>query len=135
MNRMLSLSFALLLLAASPALLGCGRPAAGGGSAASGGGGGGGGNASSISGAEAHALVAQGATLLDVRTAGEWEGGHLDGALHIPISELGGRLAEVPREHPVVVYCASGGRSARGASLLASAGYEARDLGSMSNWE
>jgi rhodanese-related sulfurtransferase len=43
-------------------------------------------------------------------------------------------MAEVPRDHPVVVYCASGYRSARAASRLSSAGYDARDLGAMENW-
>jgi rhodanese-related sulfurtransferase len=110
--------FAMLLLAATPAFVGCG----------------GGGIVSSINGADAHALVAAGATLLDVRTSMEWDGGHLEGAVLIPVGELQARMAEVPRDHPVVVYCASGSRSARAASMLSSAGYDARDLGEMGNW-
>ena len=89
---MTSRLLALLLLAATPALIGCG----------------GGGIVSSIDGTHAHALVAEGATLVDVRTSMEWDGGHLEGAVLIPVSELQGRLAEIPRNHPVVVYCASG---------------------------
>lgn len=118
MNRLLSLSFALLLTAAPAALVACGSP----------------GHSASVDGAEAHALVAAGATLVDVRTPDEWQGGHVEGAVLIPISELQGRLAEIPRDKPVVVYCASGARSARAAATLSAAGYDARDLGGMSNW-
>lgn len=82
----------------------------------------------------AHALVSGGATLLDVRTDGEWEAGHLPAALHVPVQLLDGHMSEVPRDHPVVVYCASGVRSARATEMLTAAGYDARDLGAMSNW-
>ena len=88
----------------------------------------------SIDSAEAHALVAHGATLLDVRTPDEWAAGHIDGAVLIPVQELDARITELPREHPVVVYCASGVRSARAVATLRAAGYDARDLGGMSRW-
>lgn len=87
-----------------------------------------------VSSTEAHTLVDQGATLLDVRTQGEWDSGHLPGAVLIPISELGARMSEVPHDHPVVVYCQSGGRSAQATELLASAGYDVHDLGGIGNW-
>lgn len=87
-----------------------------------------------VDGAEAHTLVEHGATLLDVRTQGEWEGGHLPGAVLVPIAELESRMSEVPRDHPVVVYCQSGGRSARATELLAAAGYDVHDLGGIGNW-
>ena len=92
------------------------------------------GGGSHVSGVEAHALVEQGATLVDVRSSGEWQSGHIDGAVHIPVDEISDRMSELPRDHTIVVYCASGMRSARAASALRSAGYEVRDLGPMSNW-
>lgn len=92
------------------------------------------GGESRISGTEAHALVQQGATLVDVRSDGEWSSGHIDGAVHMPVDEISERMSELPRDHTIVVYCASGMRSARAASALRSAGYEVRDLGAMSNW-
>ena len=49
--------------------------------------------------------------VLDVRTRGEYDRGHLPDALHIFVDELRGRAQEVPRARPVVVYCASGYRS------------------------
>ncbi|MCB9598187.1 MAG: rhodanese-like domain-containing protein [Sandaracinaceae bacterium] len=81
-----------------------------------------------------HAMVAEGATLLDVRTPGEFSSGHIEGAVNIPISELGQRMEEVPTDHSVVVYCLSGGRSASAASMLRSHGYQVHDLGPMSAW-
>jgi ArsR family transcriptional regulator len=44
-------------------------------------------------------------TVLDVRPEDEFVGGHLPGALNIPLSELRKRLAELPREQEVVAYC------------------------------
>lgn len=66
-----------------------------------------------------------------MRTRGEWEAGHLDGAMLIPVQELAGRLAEVPRGRPVIVYCASGRRSQQAASMLRAEGHEVFDLGGM----
>ncbi|MFY7950887.1 MAG: rhodanese-like domain-containing protein, partial [Armatimonadaceae bacterium] len=60
--------------------------------------------------------------MLDVRTPGEWEAGHVDGALHIPLAELPARLADVP-EGPIAVLCGSGYRSAIAQSLLLRSGH------------
>lgn len=85
--------------------------------------------------AEARRLVAEeSATLLDVRSHEEFQSGHLRGAANIPVQELPRRLAEVPKNHAVVVYCRSGGRSAAAAQLLASAGFRVVDIGPMSAW-
>ena len=84
--------------------------------------------------AHAHTLVDDGATLLDVRTPAEFSSGHVEGAINVPVAQLGERLAEVPEDRPVVVYCQSGGRSASAARLLNERGYEVHDLGAMSNW-
>ncbi|MCE7873513.1 hypothetical protein DYH09_24510 [bacterium CPR1] len=57
--------------------------------------------------------------VLDVRSNEEWRSAHLEGAGHIPLTELNHRLEEVPAEQPVVVHCASGYRSSMAASVLA----------------
>ncbi|MFD9685025.1 rhodanese-like domain-containing protein [Kitasatospora sp. NPDC059088] len=57
-------------------------------------------------------------TVLDVRTCGERETGAIEGSLHIPLTELPTRLAEIPTDHPLVIHCASGHRSSIAASLL-----------------
>jgi phage shock protein E len=85
---------------------------------------------------EAKAAVAAGARLIDVRTPEEFAAGHIPNAINIPVSELGGRLAEVgPKDKTVVVYCRSGARSSRARQELLNAGFkEVINLGAMSNW-
>lgn len=61
-------------------------------------------------------------TVLDVRRHDEWNAGHLDGAMHIPLDELEERMDEVPVEGPVWVHCASGFRASIAASLVDRAG-------------
>lgn len=92
------------------------------------------GGADGVGSAEAHQLVAQGAVLVDVRTPEEFSGGHLDGARNVPVGELSARMGELPRDKTLVVYCHSGARSARAASMLREAGYRVRNLGPMSAW-
>lgn len=81
--------------------------------------------------AEARAKIDAGGLLLDVRTPGEFAAGALPGAKNIPVGDLSSRLAELPKGRAVVVYCASGMRSAKAKSILKSAGFEAHDLGPM----
>lgn len=52
------------------------------------------------------ARLAEGRTVvLDVRPEPEFAGGHLPGAVHIPIEELADRLAELPADHEIIAYC------------------------------
>ncbi|HSN13448.1 MAG TPA: rhodanese-like domain-containing protein [Anaeromyxobacteraceae bacterium] len=67
--------------------------------------------------------LAAGATVVDVRTPGEFARGAYRGAVNIPLQTLGGRVGEIPKDRPVVLYCASGNRSAHAARILAQAGY------------
>ncbi len=90
-----------------------------------------------IAPAEARRLVKEeGARLLDVRSAGEFASGHLEGAKNVPVHELADRLGELgPKDGSVVVYCASGARSASATKLLRSAGFaKVANLGAMSRW-
>lgn len=90
-----------------------------------------------VSSAEAKRLVKEeGARLLDVRSPGEFASGHLDGARNVPVQELAGRIGEVgAKDVPVVVYCASGMRSATAAKMLREAGFtKVANLGAMSRW-
>ena len=75
-----------------------------------------------------------GLTVLDVREEVEWRHGHIEGATHIPLQELPGRLDEVPHEQTLVV-CKVGGRSAQAVSYLAHAGRDVVNLaGGMVDW-
>lgn len=89
-----------------------------------------------VSSDEAHRLVKEGAKLVDVRTAAEYGNGHLEGAVNIPLPELGARLKQLGnRDKPVVVYCASGARSAMARSVLKKAGFaQVFNLGGMGRW-
>ncbi len=85
---------------------------------------------------KARALVDAGAKLVDVRSPGEFASGHIDGAINVPVSELATRTGELgDKSKPVVVYCASGMRSASAASMLRRAGFaEVHDLGAIARW-
>lgn len=61
--------------------------------------------------------------ILDVRRRSEFEAEHIDGAVHIPLHELIGRLHEVP-DGPVHVHCESGYRASIGAGILDRAGHD-----------
>jgi rhodanese-related sulfurtransferase len=89
-----------------------------------------------ISASKARDLVAAGAQLIDVRTRGEYESGHLTGAKNVPLDELPAHaLALATTGKPLVVYCQSGMRSARAKHLLRAAGAaDVHDLGAMSRW-
>jgi phage shock protein E len=80
-------------------------------------------------------LLARGATIIDVRSPGEFRGGAYPGAMNIPLGELSARASEISRERPVVLYCASGTRSGLAAAQLRRAGFtdvvNAGGLGSM----
>jgi phage shock protein E len=69
-----------------------------------------------------------GALLLDVRTPEEWEEGHLEGAAHANYWGDENAFAEamnsIPRDRPVLVYCAGGGRSGLTAKELVAAGHQ-----------
>lgn len=73
--------------------------------------------------------------LFDVREPDEFAGGHAAGAVNLPMSQLGDRLAEIPTDAPVHIICQSGGRSARVTEALAGQGVSAVDVaGGTSAW-
>jgi len=57
-------------------------------------------------------------TVVDVRSAAEHAGGHIEGSLNIPLPHLDERMGEIPAGRPVAVHCEGGYRSAIAASLL-----------------
>jgi len=77
------------------------------------------------------------AVLLDVREPNEVREVRVEGALLIPMSELGTRIGEVPKDQPVIVMCAVGGRSANVTGYLLGQGWE--DVGNVAGgieaWE
>ncbi len=85
----------------------------------------------------AKAKVKAGATVIDVRTPEEFDAGHYQGAKNIPLQKLQGRLAEVgDKKKAIVVYCASGMRSAQASKILTKAGFaDVTNAGGLKNLE
>lgn len=68
-------------------------------------------------------LVESGAFIVDVREADEYEAGHLNGAVNIPLSQFRQRIQEIPRDIPVYLHCRTSQRSYYAYCQLAGAGY------------
>ena len=66
----------------------------------------------------------QGALIIDVREADEFALGHIKGAKNIPLSQLRGRLDELPNDQPLYVHCRSGQRSYNAARALMQLGFD-----------
>ena len=84
---------------------------------------------------EAARAVRAGTPLVDVRGDDEWQAWHVEGAVHIPLDELGVRSDEVPREGVVLVVCAHGVRSRKAAAHLRDLGIDAVSVsGGLAAW-
>lgn len=69
-------------------------------------------------------LVKKGAIILDVRSSGEYSGGHVKGSINIPVDQLSKNLSKLKdKNKPIITVCASGMRSASAKSILKSNGY------------
>lgn len=77
------------------------------------------------SGVDLFALVQGGALVVDVRTAGEFSGGHIDGAVNIPYDVITSQIATYApeKDRSIIVYCRSGSRSGVAKKYLQNAGY------------
>jgi len=74
---------------------------------------------------EAKALVDSkpGLVILDVRTVAEFNDGHIEGAIDIPVDDLGGLLSELSKGDELLVYCRTGNRSTTAVGILEDNGY------------
>ena len=85
------------------------------------------------------AIEKPGVQILDVRTAGEYQSGHIQNALQAnwnDAKEFQDRTQHLDKSKPVYVYCQAGGRSAAAQSFLTEKGYAVVNLeGGMSNWK
>ena len=79
-------------------------------------------NVKNVSGEEAAKLIRENKDLviLDVRTKGEYQLGHINGSKLMPVSDIASRISELEkfRSKPILVHCASGGRSPKAVNVL-----------------
>lgn len=68
-------------------------------------------------------LVKDGAIILDVRSKGEYQGGHIKGSINISVDTLSNNLSKLKKDKPIITCCASGMRSASAKSILKSNGF------------
>ena len=74
--------------------------------------------------------------IIDVREVYEYQGGHIPGAINIPLGLLPIRMNELSKDKPYIVVCLAGGRSAQATALLDQNGFDATNMiGGMSAWE
>jgi rhodanese-related sulfurtransferase len=79
--------------------------------------------------------VPDGALLLDVREADEWDAGHAPDAVHIPMNDVPSRLSELPTDRQIVAICRLGGRSAKVTEFLRAQGLDVHNYdGGMQAW-
>lgn len=74
-------------------------------------------------------LIAQGATIVDVRTKAEYSSGHVKGSINIPLDRIGNDMKRLNKEKPVITCCASGMRSISAAGMLRANGFDAHNGG------
>jgi phage shock protein E len=81
-------------------------------------------------------FASRNAVIIDVRTTGEFESGHIKESKNIPLDTIPGRIAEIKKlNQPVIVCCRSGMRSAQAASILKSNGIEVLNGGGWQSLE
>ena len=69
------------------------------------------------------ALMKEGAQIIDVRSQDEFRGGHIKGAVNIPLHLLRSNMTKIKKDKPIITCCASGMRSASAKNMLESAGF------------
>jgi phage shock protein E len=78
------------------------------------------------------AMVDAGAQVIDVRSKGEYAGGHVPGSLNVPLQDLQLQLGKIKKSRTVIVCCASGARSAQAKQILNQRGYN--DVVNAGSW-
>lgn len=86
---------------------------------------------------EAHRLIdTKGGQLIDVRAPWEFDEGHPPGAINVPLDKLDARLATLPRDRPLVVYCHTGVRAKLAVGKLRRAGFTSvYNMGTIYRWK
>ena len=79
-------------------------------------------------------FIAKGAIIIDVRSPGEFSGGHIKGSKNIPLNEISSKIDEIKKQNkPVITCCASGMRSSQATSILKQNGIDVINGGGWQN--
>ncbi|HNQ27885.1 MAG TPA: rhodanese-like domain-containing protein [Aquaticitalea sp.] len=78
-------------------------------------------------------FLKNGAVMVDVRSVGEYSASHVKGSINIPLDKLSNQLGKLKKDKPVVVFCASGMRSASAKGILQRNGFSVINGGSWKN--
>jgi phage shock protein E len=78
-------------------------------------------------------VIANGAVIIDVRSTGEFAGGHLKNSVNIPLNNLQGHISKLKKDKAIITCCASGMRSGSAKSMLQSQGFTVYNGGSWHN--
>lgn len=68
-------------------------------------------------------LIQNGGIIIDVRTKGEYQGGHIKGSINIPLNALSDNISKLKKDKAIITCCASGMRSASAKGILKSSGF------------
>jgi phage shock protein E len=75
--------------------------------------------------------MSKNATVIDVRTPGEFMGGHVQGSINIPLQDITSKVQEIKKmAQPIILCCASGNRSGQATSFLKAQGVDCSNGGS-----
>ncbi len=78
-------------------------------------------------------LIKNGAVIIDVRSKGEFQGGHIRGAINIPLDRIQSEASKLKKDKAIITCCASGMRSSSAKSLLQAKGFEVYNGGGWSS--
>ena len=88
-----------------------------------------------VTASEAVRLVAEGALVVDVRRAFEWNRVHIPGAVHLPLEALADGCVDLPDDRLLITFCTGGLRSVGAANLLVENGFDAANMtGGLIHW-
>lgn len=82
-----------------------------------------GGGISNVDAAGAEQAISQGARIVDVRSLGEFQLGHIPGAINVPIDQFEAQVTSWDRDTPYLVYCATGQRSETAVRIMTDLGF------------
>jgi phage shock protein E len=83
----------------------------------------------------AHVAAQNGAMIIDVRTREEFNAGHVQNAVNLPVGVMQRYYGQIPKDKEIIVYCRTGSRSRAAADFLEKKGRKVFDVATQNEWE